>query len=111
MSPALFLRAVAVELGQGDGGGCHAGRAGFTYPFEIPQVFGAGKIRELAAEGDDLVIRLGPVECGPAIGSEQGVISRSLVGKLRLLVMVWRLRVLRVRRLLGVLELVLGILL
>jgi hypothetical protein len=107
----MAVGAMAVELGQGGGGCRHAGRARLTYAFEVPEVFGTGKVRELAAECEDLLVRLGPVQGGPAIGTEQRVIPRGLVSRRRLLGLVWRLRVLRVLRLLGILELLRGVLL
>jgi hypothetical protein len=80
-----------MELGDGRGGRYDARGALLADALEIPLVFGSGKVRELAAEGDDFLVCLGPVQRRAAIRPKQRVLLRGLllVGRVRRLRMVW----------------------
>jgi hypothetical protein len=65
---------MVMELGDGCGGSSHARRPLPTCAFEVSEVLSAGKVRELAAEGQNLLVRLRPVQRRSAVGPEQGIL-------------------------------------
>jgi hypothetical protein len=94
---------MAVELGEGCGSSSHARRPLPACTLEISEVLGAGKVRELAAESENLLVRLCPVQRRSTIGPEQRILLRGMLGVRVRLWMVRRLRMLGVLRILGML--------